>query len=345
MPSFQNAIFVYDTRDGRTHQITDGMSDSTHPKFDKSGRYLYFFASTNSGFNDYGLDMESDERPVSSNVYAAVLQNTVASPVAPQSDEEPVTSDEPEKRPSRRRAPVRNPAPPAMPAIDFDNISQRIVTLPIPKATTCSFRPARKGRCCSGWLRSRPFPSTGRLSVLAFNMVSRKAQPLASGVESFAVSFDGKKMLVQQPGAEDGDRWSIVSTESPMKPGEGDLDPSGLEVYIVPHEEWAQMYRETWRIERDYFYDPHYHGLDIAAAQQRFSAFLPGLASRQDFTYFTQEMIGYLSVGHLWVAARARKCSTCRSDCSARTTPSRTDASVSQRSTTAKTGTRNCTRR
>ena len=88
---------MYDTRDARTYQMTDGMSDSLHPAFDKSGKYLYFLASTNSGFNDYNLDMESDERPTSSSVYAIVLQSSTASPVAPQSDEEPVTSDEPEK--------------------------------------------------------------------------------------------------------------------------------------------------------------------------------------------------------------------------------------------------------
>ena len=56
--------------------MTDGMSDSLHPAFDKSGKYLYFLASTNSGFNDYDLDMESDERPTSSSVYAIVLQRS-----------------------------------------------------------------------------------------------------------------------------------------------------------------------------------------------------------------------------------------------------------------------------
>src|SRR6185437_6181239 len=95
--------------------------------------------------------------------------------------------------------------------------------------------------------------------------------------------------------------WAIVSTAEPAKGDDGALDLSDLEVYCVPHEEWAQMYRETWRIERDFFYDPHYHGLDIAAAERRFSVFLPGLASRDDFTYLTQHMIGYLEVGHLWV--------------------------------------------
>jgi tricorn protease len=306
VPSFQNAIFVYDTRDGRSHQVTDGMSDSTHPKFDKSGKYLYFLASTNSGFNDYGLDMESDERPVSSSVYAAVLQNAVASPVAPQSDEEPVSSDEPESAPkpaARASAKPAAAAAAASPAIDFDGIGQRIVALPIHEGNYVQLDAGEKGSLLLGLAPlATVSPVQPTLSVLAFNMVSRRAQPLVSGVESYAVSFDGKKMLLQQPAPEDEHRWSIVSTESPVKPGEGDLDTGALEVYVDPHQEWDQMYRETWRIERDYFYDPHYHGLDIAAAERRFAQFLPALASRSDFTYLTQEMIGYLSVGHLWVA-------------------------------------------
>ncbi len=303
VPSFLHAIFVYDTREARTYQMTDGMSDSLHPAFDKSGKYLYFLASTNSGFNDYNLDMESDERPTSSSVYAIVLQSSTASPVAPQSDEEPVTSDEPEKsaKPAAA-APAAKPSAAPMPAIDFENISQRIVTLPIPQANYVQLSAGVKGTILLGQAPLAAVsaqPPTG--SILVFDMESRKVQPLASGIESFTVSFDGKKMLVQQPGMGDADRWSIVATGAPMKPGEGELDLSGLEVYSVPQEEWAQMYRDTWRIERDFFYDPHYHGLDVGAAQQRFSVFLPGLASRQDFTYLTQQMIGYLSVGHLWV--------------------------------------------
>jgi tricorn protease len=309
VPSFLHAIFVYDTREGRSVQMTDGMSDSTHPAFDKSGKYLYFLASTNSGFNDYNLDMESDERPTSSSIYAVVLQNAVASPVAPQSDEEPVTGDEPQRsaKPSGSAAPAA-PAAAVFPPIDFDNISQRIVSLPIPQANYSQLAAGVKGTILFG---QAPLASVTAaqplMTVLSFDMDSRHVVPLAGRVQAFSVSFDGKKMLVQQPGMDDEDHWSIVSTAGPMKPDEGTLDLSELKVYSVPHEEWAEMYRDTWRIERDFFYDPHYHGLDIGAAQERFSAFLPGLASREDFTYLTQQMIGYLSVGHLWVRGPAPK--------------------------------------
>ena len=117
---------------------------------------------------------------------------------------------------------------------------------------------------------------------------------------------------------------------------------SGLEVYSVPQEEWAQMYRDTWRIERDFFYDPHYHGLDVGAAQQRFSVFLPGLASRQDFTYLTQQMIGYLSVGHLWVDGPPPKLQHVSVGVLGADYTFPMAGSVSQRSITVKTGIRSC---
>ncbi|HTZ54843.1 MAG TPA: PDZ domain-containing protein [Candidatus Acidoferrum sp.] len=304
--TFLHAIDVYDTQDGKAYQITDGMSDATNPAFDKSGKYLYFLSSTNTGFTAYGLDMESDERPTSSYVYAAVLHTGDASPISLQSDEEPVkdTGDEPEAKPPASAAP-KPAAPPAKPEakpIDFDQIGQRIVSLPIPGA---NYGALESGVAGTIFLMAAPLTSVLPLppmyTVLRYDNTSRKVMPYAEGVSVFDVDFDGKKALLARGfGAMS---WAIVPTQlpGPPPPTLGTLPTSTLEVYSVPRQEWAQMYHETWRIERDWFYDPHYHGLDIAAAEKYFSQFLPGLASRSDFTYLTQEMIGYLSVGHLWV--------------------------------------------
>ena len=38
------------------------------------------------------------------------------------------------------------------------------------------------------------------------------------------------------------------------------------------------MYREVWRLQRDFLYDPNFHGLDLAAAEKKYAAFLDGLA-------------------------------------------------------------------
>ncbi|HTV91975.1 MAG TPA: PDZ domain-containing protein, partial [Verrucomicrobiae bacterium] len=310
LTNFLHAVIIYDTQDGQAHQITDGMSDATSPAFDKSGKYLYFLSSTNTGFTAYGLDMESEEHPTSDNVYAVVLHKSDASPVALQSDEEPVTSDEPVSgpppaAPPKSAAPAnaqQKPSAPKTPPIDFDAIGQRIISLPIPNANYTGVVSATAGTIFlaqAPLVSIDPLPPT--LTIFRYDNASRKLMPYAEGVSALAVSFDGKKMLLGR--GLFALQWSIVPTQLPVPPPPslGMLATGSLEVYTVPREEWAQMYRETWRIERDWFYDPHYHGLDIAAAEKRFAAFLPGLASRSDFTYLTKEMIGYLEVGHLWV--------------------------------------------
>jgi tricorn protease len=88
LPSGQHAVFVYSLEQGKSHQITDGMSDALYPSFDKNGTYLYFTASTDVGLSTSGLDMSSDEHRVSRSAYVAVLNKDLPSPLAPESDEE-----------------------------------------------------------------------------------------------------------------------------------------------------------------------------------------------------------------------------------------------------------------
>ena len=65
--------------------------------------------------------------------------------------------------------------------------------------------------------------------------------------------------------------------------------------------EWRQMYREVWRIERDFLYDPGFHGLDLKAAEKTYAAYLPGIGSRRDLNYLFEEMLGELTLGHVFV--------------------------------------------
>ena len=70
---------------------------------------------------------------------------------------------------------------------------------------------------------------------------------------------------------------------------------------LDPCAEWKQMYRETWHIERDFFYDPHLHGVDLEKIEAKYQPYLPGIASRDEFTYLSNEMLGEIEVGHMFV--------------------------------------------
>ncbi len=85
------------------------------------------------------------------------------------------------------------------------------------------------------------------------------------------------------------------------KPGDGLLKLDDIEVRIDPRAEWKQMYYEVWRIERDFLYDPGFHGVNLKATSKRFLPYLDHVASRRDLNYLFQEMLGELSLGHVYV--------------------------------------------
>src|SRR4029079_4994081 len=61
------------------------------------------------------------------------------------------------------------------------------------------------------------------------------------------------------------------------------------------------MYHEVWRIERDYLYAPNFHGLDLNTAEKKYEPYLPRLTTRADLNYLFGEMLGELTLGHVYV--------------------------------------------
>ena len=133
-------------------------------------------------------------------------------------------------------------------------------------------------------------------SVQRFDLSKREVAPFVDGIAAFFVAARGEKVLYRK-----GDAWFITGADEPPKDGEGALKLDGMDLLVDPRAEWRQMFRETLRIERDYFYDPHHHGLDLKKLEARYAPFLDALASRADLNYLLEDMLGELSVGHLFV--------------------------------------------
>ena len=113
---------------------------------------------------------------------------------------------------------------------------------------------------------------------------------------SFRVSQNGQKLLYRAQG-----QWIIAAADGSTKPGEGGVRLGSVQIAVDPRAEWQQMYHEAWRIERDFFYDPHHHGLDLVAAERKYQPYVAGLASHNDLRYLLTETMGELTVGHLFI--------------------------------------------
>ena len=74
-----------------------------------------------------------------------------------------------------------------------------------------------------------------------------------------------------------------------------------MQVWVEPRLEWKQMYREAWKIEREFVYDPNFHGLNLAEAEKKYAAYVDKLDSRADLNYLFEEMLGEITLGHMFV--------------------------------------------
>ena len=310
LESHMRALYVYSLDSHKATQITDGLSDVEYPSFDRSGKYLYFTASTNAGPSDVVLDMSSNGRIVTRGVYLIVLRKGTPSPFKPESDDEkerPVAAANAGAGPgagagaggerTRGAAPVAAPSPVQ---IDFEGVSQRILALPVPEGRYNGLVAGKEGEVFLEQESSEPGGrgggGGGGMTVLKFTLADHNSDAIATGIGAFILSFNGEKYLYRR-----GARWGIAPTARAQRPGEGLLDTDSMDVSVDPVEEWKQMFHEAWRIERDYFYAKNYVGLDLAAAEKEYAAYLPGIVSRADLNYLFQEMLGKLSTGHTFV--------------------------------------------
>ena len=294
------AVFLYSLEDGQSHQASDGMSDAQFAKFDKNGKYLYFTASTNVGLTTGWLDMSSDDRPTSRNVYVTVLKKEDGSPLAPESDEETAKKADSEAKEGKNpEARIQNPEV----RIDLPGIDQRTLALPIPPRDYVSLDAGKTGILFITERVQNPAAAPDEretATLYKFELKTRKTDKVLEDLRRFVVSQDGEKMLYRQ-----GANWVISAAGTPPKPGEGALKLDGMEARIDPRAEWKQMYHEVWRIERDFFYDPSLHGVDWKTAEQKYEPYEESVASRGDLNYLFEEMLGELTVGHLFVRGGA----------------------------------------
>ncbi|MGD0547058.1 MAG: PDZ domain-containing protein [Terracidiphilus sp.] len=334
-----NAIFLYSLGTHKSTQVTDGMSDAFSPAFDLNGRYLYFLASTDDGPSRAGSDLSTLDRAQTSSAYVVVLAKYGSSPIPPESDDEKIKDEAkkddaiPEKKDTERKDADKKDTDkkasakkdgakseeiakdsdkdkndadkPVEIKVDLEKIGDRILSLPVPIKNYGGIVTGKTGvlflleNAPVGRPSSNANGLPGIRAVWRYTLDRRNAEQLFWNVDAFMTSQDGSKALIARNG-----NWSIASIDE-LRPGDSSpgkpLNLSGLETIVDPRAEWRQMFQETWRIERDFLYDPKTHGLNIPRIEAKYKPYLDGLASRSEFSYLCSEMLGEITIGHLYI--------------------------------------------
>ena len=293
--SLVTALSVYNVAEDKSYRVTDGLSEVSTPAFDKSGRYLYIFASTDAGPLQDWFSLATADYRRTRNIYAIVLRNDSANPLAKESDEERVVvtrdttrRDSTSADSASRGVRLAPPAPRGTSAvrIDLEGIENRILAMPITAGDLLALSTGDAGQV---YYEQRV---DGRASLHHYDLSKRKDEVLIPQLNSYELSADGKKVLYNTG------QTFFVSPVAKVNANEGRLAVADVEVKIDPRAEWTQIFNEAWRINRDYFYAPNMHGVNWDANRKKYAQFLPEAATKADVNRIIQWMMSELSVGH-----------------------------------------------
>ncbi len=274
-------VFLYSVDEQRSYAVTDGLSDATEPVFDRGGKYLCFFASTDAGPVVNWFDLSGADMEMTRSIYLVTLQQETLSPFARESDEEPEklkknSKDEGEESREEEESLV----------IDLEGIENRIVDIPVEAGDYSALGSARENQLL--YLAGQ----AGKRTLHLYDLAEREDKEI-TGMDQYWLSADGKKMLYRKKR-----QWGIAGAGTKPEPGKGILKMESIELKIDPQAEWSQIFDEAWRINRDYFYDPGMHGADWPAMKEKYAKFLPHLSCRADLNRVIMWMCSELSVGH-----------------------------------------------
>ena len=303
---------------GETWLGTEPEFNDFAPAWDPDGKYLYFlsYREFNPVYDALHFDLGF---PTAMRPLLITLQETLGNPFVPEphpleeekeekDKEEDKKQDETDKASDEKSEKKDKPEPIT---IDLKGISQRVVAFPYPRG--------RYGQIAGieGKVIFTSFPgedtpsgddsgggSKGTLHVYDFK--EQKKDTLVSGIDGFRLSRDAKTLVYVA-----GNRLRVikagkkVEAEKPENKGgpnrqTGWIDLNRIKASVVPTDEWHQMYREAWRLQRDFFWTEDMSGVDWEHVYQRYLPLLDRIATRGEFSDLMWEMQGELGTSHAY---------------------------------------------
>ncbi|MEN6618757.1 MAG: S41 family peptidase [Rikenellaceae bacterium] len=289
-----NIVVVYDVKEKKKLQITDEWYNSGSPNFSKDGKYLLFVSART--FNPtYGSTEWNHVYNNMNKVYILPIVKDADVPFAPKNDTVALVKSLPENgeksdkaasadKSGAEKSGTEKPATPEKSKevqYNFKNVVSRIIELPVEPG------------------------NYGNLHMIGNNIYynSRKG--------SYMYDLESKKEtdlqvnLIFNPGyrkalAISGSSVQIVDIPKGPVTITKAISLSGVKKLVNYREEWMQIYNESWRQMRDFFYARNMHGIDWDMVHKHYEVLIPYVNHRSDLTYIIGEMIGELNIGHAY---------------------------------------------
>lgn len=287
--NLNQAIYLYSLAEKKVYQLTAGYYNDADPVFDNTGKYLYFLTDRRLQPVYSSLDGTWIYPNVTQVAYAN-LDPSAKSILLPKNDEVKIAADS-----AAAAKPAETPKPPAAAKtlnIKPEGFESRVQILPVQAGNYTSLAFA------DGKILYHRLPNSGsngeQASLYVFDADKREEKRVLANVSAFVLSADGKSILVRQ-----GPMMGIIKP-APEQRIEKPLRTSALEMTLQPKEEWNQLFEDTWRRYRDFFYDPAMQQVDWNAIRKQYKGLMEHAITRWDVRNIQEEMIAELAAGHTY---------------------------------------------
>ncbi len=303
-------IRIAKVRSGKVHDVTSALRVDRSPAWDPEGKYLYFISTRD--FHpvydalQFDLSFPQAERP-----FVVTLRTDVPSPFVPQP--RPVHREHDhvhDKSDEKKNGKVEE----ARIEIDFGGISGRVLGFPVDEAEYGQLV-AVKGRV----LYTR-FPVKGIANgsddedddsalgtLLAYDFENLRQATVATEAGQIRLGNDGRTLLYRSHDRLRAiDASADLGEDEPEKPANepgrksGWIDLDRANVEVEPRDEWAQMYREAWRLQTEHFWVEDMSDIDWDRVYDRYKAILPRVRTRTELSDVIWEMQGELGTSHAY---------------------------------------------
>ncbi|MCD4747291.1 MAG: PDZ domain-containing protein [Bacteroidales bacterium] len=284
-------IYIYNLSSNERQPVTAGWYSSGSPAFSNDGKYLFFTSLRD--FNPiYSWTEWNHAYQDMSKIYFVTLTKKTLNPLKPDNDEVKINNKNNEGKSGKKEKDNNDKSKEKLDVkIDFDGIISRIVALPVKAGSYWNINPV--GDCVYYGKRSR---SDEKACLMMYNLKNKKEKKLGD-YGSFIISSDHKEMAISTNG-----KYAIIDLPKAKISIEDYVNLSNMKMWIDLKEEWQEIYDESWRQMRDFFYDPNMHGVDWQVIYEKYNPLVPYVNNRNDLNYIIGEMIGELSTGHAYVS-------------------------------------------
>ncbi|GAA0403159.1 S41 family peptidase [Streptomyces luteireticuli] len=280
--------------------VTDGRFEDEQPVFTRDGRYLAFLSWR--GFDPvYDVHTGDLSFPLGCRPYLVPLSSATPSPFALTAEGRPAGGGL-DLDAADGEGPV---------TVETEGLESRVTPFPVAASKYSHLYPVHGGGLV--WLRwpisgalgetfANPADTSGKPTLEHFDLVKGRRTELTSSLDTFAVSGDATRLVLN----DDGALRAVPATEPADLDTTVHIDMRRILHEVDPAAEWRQAYAEAGRIVRAYFWEPGMGGVDWDAVLEQYRPLVERVASPDDFADLLREILGELGTSHAYVVPARR---------------------------------------